>query len=100
MDSKGSNKSAMHKNALRGGLAESYLQRKPFVCLTQIESAVGQDTCVQPRTHEPELWAILRMQDWLSGVDVKFYESKINLNWKPILKSIMAVRTSLVHCTC
>lgn len=31
------------------------------------------------------------MQDWLSGLDLKFYESKINLNWKPILKSIMEV---------
>jgi len=30
------------------------------------------------------------MQDWLSGLDLKFYESKINLNWKPILKSIIA----------
>ena len=38
------------------------------------------------------MWANLPSQDWLSGVDVKFYESKINLNWKPILKSIMAVR--------
>lgn len=31
------------------------------------------------------------LQDWLGGLDLKFYESKINLNWKPILKSIMAV---------
>ena len=46
------------------------------------------------------MWENLPSQDWLSGVDVKFYESKINLNWKPILKSIMAVRTSLVPCTC
>lgn len=31
------------------------------------------------------------MQDWLGGLDIKYYESKINLNWKPILKSIIAV---------
>ena len=31
------------------------------------------------------------MQDWLTNINIKFYESKINLNWKPILKSIMEV---------
>ena len=31
------------------------------------------------------------MQDWLSGINIKFYESKINLNWKPILKNITDV---------
>lgn len=31
------------------------------------------------------------MQDWLSGLDIKYYETKINLNWKPILKSIIEV---------
>ena len=35
------------------------------------------------------------MQDWLTGLDLKFYESKINLNWKPILKSIMEVGAKL-----
>ena len=30
-------------------------------------------------------------QDWLTNINVKFYESKINLNWKPILKNIMEV---------
>ena len=29
------------------------------------------------------------VQDWLSSVNLKFYESKINLNWKPILKNII-----------
>lgn len=28
------------------------------------------------------------IRDWLSGINIKFYESKINLNWKPILKNI------------
>ncbi len=28
-------------------------------------------------------------QEWLSSVNLKFYESKINLNWKPILKNIV-----------
>ena len=31
------------------------------------------------------------VQDWLGGLDIKYYESKINLNWKPILKSIISV---------
>ena len=29
------------------------------------------------------------IREWLGSMDIKFYESKINLNWKPILKSIM-----------
>ena len=29
------------------------------------------------------------LQDWLGSVSIKFYESKINLNWKPILKNII-----------
>ena len=32
------------------------------------------------------------MQDWLNNINVKYYESKINLNWKPIVKNIMDVR--------
>ncbi|KAK9824573.1 hypothetical protein WJX72_011424 [[Myrmecia] bisecta] len=28
------------------------------------------------------------IKEWLGSMDIKFYESKINLNWKPILKSI------------
>ena len=33
----------------------------------------------------------VNVQDWLGGLDIKYYESKINLNWKPILKSIISV---------
>lgn len=32
------------------------------------------------------------IKDWLTSVDIKFYESKVNLNWKNILKSIKEVR--------
>lgn len=32
------------------------------------------------------------VREWLQSMDVKFYENKINLNWKPILKSILEVR--------
>ena len=28
------------------------------------------------------------LQDWLTSIEIKFYESKVNLNWKNILKSI------------
>jgi hypothetical protein len=35
---------------------------------------------------------VLFTQDWLSSMNIKFYESKMNLNWRPILKSIMDVR--------
>lgn len=33
-------------------------------------------------------------QEWLSSIGIKYYEGKMNLNWKPILKSIMEVRPS------
>ncbi len=29
------------------------------------------------------------VREWLQSMDIKFYENKINLNWKPILKSIL-----------
>ena len=32
------------------------------------------------------------LQEWLNNINVKYYESKINLNWKPIQKNIMDVR--------
>lgn len=34
----------------------------------------------------------MHVQEWLSSINIKFYESKINLNWKPILKAIIEVR--------
>lgn len=33
-----------------------------------------------------------RLQDWLTSIEIKFYECKVNLNWKNILKSIKEVR--------
>ena len=35
----------------------------------------------------------MHVQEWLSSINIKFYESKINLNWKPILKAIIEVRS-------
>ncbi len=32
------------------------------------------------------------IKDWLTSIEIKFYESKVNLNWKNILKSIKEVR--------
>lgn len=32
------------------------------------------------------------LQDWLTSIEIKYYESKVNLNWKNILKSIKEVR--------
>jgi nucleosome binding factor SPN SPT16 subunit len=29
------------------------------------------------------------IRDWLVSVKIKYFESKLNLSWKPILKSIM-----------
>lgn len=37
---------------------------------------------------------IAPVQEWLGSINIKFYESKINLNWKPILKSIIEVRVT------
>ena len=32
------------------------------------------------------------VQEWLTSMGIKYYESKMNLNWKPILKNITEVR--------
>ena len=38
-------------------------------------------------------------QEWLgNSVNVKYYESKINLNWKPIQKNIMDVGALASRC--
>jgi nucleosome binding factor SPN SPT16 subunit len=29
------------------------------------------------------------IKEWLNSVGIKYYESKMNLNWKPILKTIL-----------
>jgi nucleosome binding factor SPN SPT16 subunit len=29
------------------------------------------------------------IKEWLNSVNIKYYESKMNLNWKPILKTIL-----------
>ncbi len=31
-------------------------------------------------------------QDWLTSIEIKYYESKVNLNWKNIVKSIKEAR--------
>lgn len=39
------------------------------------------------------------VREWLSSMDIKFYENKVNLNWKQVLKSIVDVSTlSICHC--
>ncbi len=44
---------------------------------------------VQPHCSRPPPCA---PQDWLTSTELKYYESKVNLNWKNILKSIKEVR--------
>ena len=39
------------------------------------------------------------VREWLSSMDIKFYENKVNLNWKQVLKSIVDVRL-LSTCRC
>lgn len=34
------------------------------------------------------------VREWLSSMDIKFYENKVNLNWKQVLKSIVDVSLS------
>lgn len=31
------------------------------------------------------------MQDWLTSIEIKYFESKVNLNWKNIIKMIKEV---------
>ena len=39
------------------------------------------------------------VREWLSSMDIKFYENKLNLNWKQVLKSIVDVRLpGICHC--
>ena len=40
------------------------------------------------------------VREWLSSMDVKFYENKVNLNWKQVLKSIVEVREGLTYTSC
>ena len=45
----------------------------------------------KPGSEADALWCL---QNFLSVNGIKFYESKMNLNWKPIIKSIQEVRSS------
>ena len=59
-----------------------------------LQSCCGTFNKALHASHSPPRWHSqdwLCMQDWLTNINIKFYESKINLNWKPILKSIMEV---------
>lgn len=47
---------------------------------------------VCPALHRPPC-----LQDWLTSIEIKYYESKVNLNWKNILKSIKEVRPAHPH---
>ena len=39
------------------------------------------------------------VREWLASMDIKFYENKVNLNWKQVLKSIVDVRLfDVCHC--
>lgn len=35
------------------------------------------------------------VREWLASMDIKFYENKVNLNWKAVLKSIIDVSDPL-----
>lgn len=39
------------------------------------------------------------VREWLSSMDIKFYENKVNLNWKQVLKSIVDVRGPSTCCS-
>jgi len=39
------------------------------------------------------------VKDWLTSVNIKYYESRLNLAWKPILRSIQ-VRRRRWGCVC
>ena len=45
------------------------------------------------------------IKEWLTSVKIKYYESKLNLAWKPVLKNIMAdpegfVANGVCVCVC
>jgi nucleosome binding factor SPN SPT16 subunit len=46
---------------------------------------------------QPRLPAASLAQDWLTSIEIKYYESKVNLNWKNILKSIKEVHKCFNH---
>jgi hypothetical protein len=43
---------------------------------------------------------LVALQDWLTSIEIKFYESKVNLNWKNIIKSIKEVSVVRVALSC
>lgn len=53
--------------------------------LQDLDRDVGRIDAIQSK-------ALDTIKDWLTSVDIKYYESKVNLNWKNILKSIKEVR--------
>lgn len=42
------------------------------------------------------------VREWLSSMDIKFYENKVNLNWKQVLKSIVdvSIPSALLYFQC
>lgn len=36
------------------------------------------------------------IKEWLNSMNIKYYESRMNLNWRPILKTILEVRFRVV----
>lgn len=42
--------------------------------------------------------SIETIKDWLTSIEIKYYESKVNLNWKNVLKSIKEVCRSPCPC--
>lgn len=57
--------------------------------------SLGRPTDPQPHSTPPHLQHTYHvchvLQDWLTSIEIKYYESKVNLNWKNILKSIKEV---------
>jgi hypothetical protein len=40
------------------------------------------------------------LQDWLTSIEIKYYESKVNLNWKNIIKMIKEVSLTFRFALC
>lgn len=75
-----------------------YQYNQPMFC-----SCLAVNLCMQDLTKDVfridaiPSQSLDTVREWLSSMDIKFYENKVNLNWKQVLKSIVDVRLSVLY---
>ena len=75
------------------------------ICSTQHRTANGPWLLQVFRIDAIPSKQLETIKEWLTSVKIKYYESKLNLAWKPVLKNIMAdpegfVANGVCVCVC